>query len=260
VGLVVSGGVVIDAPPYARKWALYRPAAELLNDPQADTAWIPERSTMTDVMPEQTTEDEQGWEDAKPAPVTFPEFPANPHNHRYTLSINGQGPMLVVRANTAAEIIAASEELEDGAVGAAVGRAWAAFKAGAALGNGLGATPVPAGAPAAPQAPGMPTPPPFGPNVSVPGAPGYQGGPAVPPPPPAPAVQNRGSEYAQAGWYRLNVPFPKKGEFDGITQQYGMRKGRPSEGGQFSFHKDTKAWYVDPQYAGAFPQFSPVPA
>jgi hypothetical protein len=39
-----------------------------------------------------------------------------------------------------------------------------------------------------------------------------------------------------------------------------MRKGRPSEGGNFSFHKDTKAWYVDPQFAGAFPQFSPVPA
>jgi hypothetical protein len=110
-----------------------------------------------------------------------------------------------------------------------------------------------------PQVPATPTPPPFGPNVSVPQAPGYQGNQGFTPPP-APPVQNRGSEYSQAGWYRLNVPFPKKGEFDGITQQYGMRKGRPSEGGNFSFHKDTKAWYVDPQFAGAFPQFSPVPA
>jgi hypothetical protein len=39
-----------------------------------------------------------------------------------------------------------------------------------------------------------------------------------------------------------------------------MRKGRPSEGGQFSFNKADKSWYVDPQYAGCFPQFSPVPA
>ncbi|MFF3363557.1 hypothetical protein [Streptomyces misionensis] len=218
---------------------------------------------MTDTMPEQQAPaDETGdWGDAEQsAPdATFPEFPANPHNHRFTISIDARGPMLVVRANTGAEIQQAAEELEDAAVGAAIGRAWAAFKAGAAMGNGLGAVPAQQGAPA-PAAPGIPTPPP------VPGAPGAApaawqnaGAPVVPPPPAAP-VQNRGAEYAQAGWYRLNVPFPKKAEFDAITQQYGMRKGRPSEGGQFSFLKDTKAWYVDPQYAGAFPQFSPVPA
>jgi hypothetical protein len=215
---------------------------------------------MTDTMPEQTADQSEDWSDVEQnADASYPEWPANPHNHRFTISIDGRGPMLVVRANTADEVKTAFEELESGEAGAAIGRAWAAIKAGAALGSGLGATPVPQGAPAAPQAPGMPTPPPFGPNVSVPQAPGFQGNQGFAPPP-APPVQNRGSEYSQAGWYRLNVPFPKKGEFDGITQQYGMRKGRPSEGGQFSFHKDTKAWYVDPQYAGAFPQFSPVPA
>ncbi|MFF4019977.1 hypothetical protein [Streptomyces sp. NPDC001843] len=184
----------------------------------------------------------EGWDDAADG-ASYPEYPANPHNHRFTISINSQGPMVVARANTGAEVKEAFEELEDPAVGAALGRAWAAFKAGAALGNGLGATPVPA-------APAGPVPPP----PAVPGVP------TPPPPPPAPAVSNRGAEYAQAGWYRLSVPYPKKAEFDGIVAQYGMRKGRPSEGGQYSFHKDSKAWYVDPQYAGAFPQFSPVPA
>ncbi|NJP50063.1 hypothetical protein HCJ93_08255 [Streptomyces sp. SBST2-5] len=195
----------------------------------------------------------EGWDEPQ---ATYPEFPANPHNHRYTISMNAQGPMLVIRANTGEEIKAASEELEDAAVGAAIGRAWSAFKAGAALGNGLGATPV-QGPPAAPQAP---TPPPFGPNVSVPQAPGYQGPPVPPPPPPAPAAHNNAAEFSQAGWYRLNVPFKQKSTFDGIVAQYQLRKGRPSEGGQVSFNKADKSWYVDPQYAGAFSQFNPVPA
>lgn len=214
---------------------------------------------MTDTMPEQVTED---WGDDAPEQspaVTYPELPGNPHNHRFTISIDARGPMLVVRAQTGAEIQAAAEELEDHAVGAAIGRAYAAFKAGAALGNGLGAAPV-AGAPAAPQAPGMPTPPPFGPNVSVPQAPGYQAPPTMPAPPAPPAVQNNAPEFQQNGWYRLNVPFPKKGAFDAIVTQYGMQKGRPTEGGAVSFNKADKSWYVSPQYAGAFQQFSPVPA
>lgn len=215
---------------------------------------------MTDTMPEQTTEDEQGWEDASPAPVTYPDFPANPHNHRFTVSMNGQGPMLVVRANTADEVKTAFEELESGEAGAAIGRAWAAIKAGAALGNGLGATPIPQGAPAAPQASGIPTPPPFGPNVSVPAAPGFQGNGGFPAPPAPPAVQNNAPEFQQNGWYRLNVPFPKKGAFDAIVQQYQMKKGRPTEGGLVSFNKADKSWYVAPSHAGAFGDFSPVPA
>lgn len=187
------------------------------------------------------------WTDAADG-ASYPEYPDNPHNHRYTISIDSRGPMLVFRANTSEDIKEACEELEDPATGAALGRAWAAMKAGAALGSGLQATP----APAAPQMPpqGMP---------QVP-APPVAYAPAATPPPPAPAVSNRGAEYAGAGWYRLNVPYKDKATFDAITTQYGMRKGRPSEGGQFSFHKDTKAWYVSPEYAGAFPQFSPVPA
>ena len=195
------------------------------------------------VEPDAETE---SWNDSADG-ESYPEYPANPHNHRFTLSMNGQGPMIVVRANTAEEANAAFEELQEQATGVAMGNAWAAVKAAAAIANGLGATAVPA----------APTPPPFGPNVSVPQAPGYQ---PPPPPPPAPVVQDRGAEYSQSGWYRLNVPFKSKAVFDGLVAQYQLRKGRPSEGGQLSFHKDTKSWYVDPQYAGVFQQFSPVPA
>lgn len=221
---------------------------------------------MTDVMPEQTTGD-QDWDGSdQTAPVTFPEFPDNPHNHRFTISFDGRGPMVVVRGNTAADIIGGFQELEQSAAGAAMGNAWAAVKAAAAVASGLGATPVPAGAPAAPQAPGVPTPPPFGPNVSVPGVPGFQGNQGFPPPPAPPAVQSNTPEFQQNGWYRLTVPFkpqganPGKPAFDGIVAQYQLRKGRPTEGGQLSFNKADKSWYVSPDVAGAFPMFSPVPA
>lgn len=215
---------------------------------------------MTDTMPEQAT-DSEDWSDVEQgADSAYPEYPANPHNHRFTVSFDGRGPMVVVRGNTAAEIIAGFQELEQTAAGAAMGNSWAALKAAAAVASGLGATPVPAGAPAAPQAPGVPTPPPFGPNVSVPGAPGFQGNPGFPAPPAPPAVQNNAPEFQQNGWYRLNVPFPKKGAFDAVVQQYQMRKGRPSEGGSVSFNKADKSWYVSPQYAGAFGDFSPMPA
>jgi hypothetical protein len=224
---------------------------------------------MTENAPEQT----ENWSDVEQSAdsASYPEFPGNPHNHRYTISMNGQGPMVVIRGNTAEEINAACEELREQSTGAALGSFWSEFKAAAMVANGLGgATPVPAqaGPPAPPQ--GAPTPPPFGPNVSVPGAPGFAG----PPAPPAPPAQQWGGqqgggqrqardnrpEFQQAGWYRLSVPFPKKGEFDGLTSQYQMRKGRPTEGGQFSFNGADKSWYVDPQYAGGFGQFSPVPA
>jgi hypothetical protein len=227
---------------------------------------------MSDVTTPET--DEQDWSEDAPAttaPATYPQFPENPRNHRFTISIDGRGPMVVVRANTAEEIKSACEEIEDHAVGAALGRAYAAFKAGAALGNGLGATPVPAGAPAAPQPPqmpGVPTPPPFGPNVSVPGAPGFQGNPGFPPPQGGfsgggqqRTPRDNTPEFQQNGWYALNVPFPQgKKQFDALCAQYQMKKGRPSEGGSFSFNGANKTWYVHPQYAGAFGQFSPMPA
>lgn len=216
---------------------------------------------MTDVTTETTVgpdTEAEGW--GEDSAVSYPEAPDNPHNHRFTISFDGRGPMVVVRGNTAEDVIAAYQELENHAVGAAMGNAWAALKASAAIANGLGATPVPAGAPALPQAPGVPTPPPFGPNVSVPQAPGFQGNPGFQAPPAPPAVQDNAPEFRQNSWYRLTVPFPKKGAFDAIVAQYQMKKGRPSEGGLVSFNKADKSWYVAQSHAGAFGDFSPMPA
>jgi hypothetical protein len=215
---------------------------------------------MTDTAPEQT----EDWSDVETsADATYPEYPDNPHNHLFTLSMDGRGPMIVVRGNTPQELNARLQELQDAGtttLGAAV---YSHMKAEMQVAQGLGpvsAVPAPQAAPAAPS---MPTPPPFGPNVSVPGAPGFQGNPgfpAPPAPPAAPAVQNNAPEFQQNGWYRLTVPYPKKGAFDAVVQQYGMRKGRPTEGGAVSFNKADKSWYVSPQYAGAFGEFSPMPA
>ncbi|MFG3509688.1 hypothetical protein ACGF5F_29770 [Streptomyces sp. NPDC047821] len=210
---------------------------------------------MTDTMPEQT----EDWSDVEQsADATYPEYPANPHNHRYTISMNGQGPMVVVRGNTAEEINAAWQELEEKATGAIMGSAWASIRAAAQLANGLGASPAPAGPPAMPQAPaGMPVPPPPG----VPGtAPAAWQNVGAPPPPAPPAAPQASPEYRQAGWYRLSVPYPQKSQFDAIVAQHQLRKGRPSEGGQLSWNKAEKSWMAAPDIAGYFQQFNPVPA
>lgn len=217
-------------------------------------------------MTETAVETEAGWGD-EPAqgPATYPQYPDNPHNHRFTISIDGRGPMLVIRANTGAEITAAAEELEDPAAGAAIGRAWAAFKAGAALGNGLGATPAPAGPPA--PAPQGATPPPFGPNVSVPQAPGYQG----PPAPQAPAAPAPGqwSGQAQGGgqnsrgpkprpnWasvYKIEVPYPARDQFKQFREQYkDAFKGKVAWAGG-------GAYWIEGSVVQSFGAYTPVPA
>lgn len=212
---------------------------------------------MTDSTPEAVEPDAEaeGWDDT-PA-VIYPEVPGNPHNHQYTLSLTPkEPPFLVVRASTSDELKATLDDLETSGTMAAIGAAWSAYKGHATLGAGIGpTTPVPA-------PPGTPVPPP----PPAPGVPGQapaawqNAGAPVPPPPAPPAQAQTSPEYAQYGWYRLSVPFKSKGAFDGIVAQYQMRKGRPTEGGQLSFNKADKSWYVDPQYAGAFGQFSPVPA
>lgn len=260
VGLVVKDGVVVDAPPYARKWALGRSAEELLNHSHATTAWLPAaRSTMTD-MSADVPADDVDWSDVEgAADAAYPEYPANPHNHLYTVSISNGAPMIVVRGNTAAEIKARFEALEEEGVAAVMANVQTAMKAAFNLAQGLGATPVPP----APQAPSAgaqvaaayPTPAAV-PPLPAPGQP-YQGQPAwqtAGAPAPAPAVQ------VPPGWYKLNVPFKQKPQFDAIVAQYGLRKGDPNNGGQVSFQKGNKTWYCAPDVAGAFAAFSPVAA
>lgn len=222
---------------------------------------------MTDTIPEQSTTDEPDWSDVEQsaaAAAAYPEVPANPHNHLFTISMDGRGPMIVVRGNTPAEINERYQALMDAGTTTIAAAVYSHMKAEMQVAQGLGpvsAPPAVQGPPAPPA--GAPVPPPFGPNVSVPAAPGFAGPPAPPAMPAAPA-QQAPNEYADNGWYRVNVPFKDKGAFEAICNQYQMKKGRPSEGGQFSFNKGdrygVKGWHVHPQYAGAFPQFSPVPA
>lgn len=204
-----------------------------------------------------TTEIEQteDWNDVEQsAAAAYPEFPSNPHNHKYTISMNGQGPMVVIRGNTAEEINAAADELREKNVGAMLGSFWQEFKAAAMVANGLGgATPVPAQAgPPAPQ--GAPTPPPFGPNVSVPGAPGYAGAPQAPMPPQAPAPQwggqqqggaqgNRAEPKPRPAWpavFRISI---RRGdnsfkEYRGQNAQYFKGKVQWAGGGDYWIHGD----------------------
>jgi hypothetical protein len=223
---------------------------------------------MTDTMPEQSETD---WSDVEQSAdgATYPEAPQNPHNHRFTISMNGQGPMVVVRGNTAEEINAAWQELEEHATGAIMGSAWSSLKAAAMLANGLGASPAPAGPPAPPQM-GAPQAPPFGPNVSVPQAPGYQGPPApqVPQMPQAPAAgqwsgqagggrQNSRGPKERPAWpqvYKVNVPLNAKDQFRAFREQnkdYLKGKVAWAGGGDYWVHGD-----VVQSFAG----FNPVPA
>lgn len=215
---------------------------------------------MTETMPEQT----EDWSDVENSAdgASYPEHPSNPHNHVYTVSMDGRGPMIVVRGNTPAEVTERFQALMDGGVTTVAASVYSHMKAEMAVAQGVGpVSPVaaPAGPPAPPAFPQGP-PAPGGVPGTAPAAWQNAGAPTPPPAPAAPAGPSN-AEYAQAGWYRLDVPFPKKGQFDGICAQYQMKKGRPSEGGSYSFNsKGEKAWYVHPQYAGAFPMFSPVPA
>ena len=215
---------------------------------------------MTEVATEAVAE--EGWDASEQdSAVTYPEYPDKPHNHNFTISFDGRGPMVAIRAQSAVEFNSRLQELEDAGTLTLVASVYSHMKAEMAVANGVGPVspaPAPQGPPVPPTMPQQYN---QQPAQQFPGAPGtapaaWQNAGA----PAAPAAPQVSPEYQQAGWYRLNVPFKQKGQFDGITAQYGMQKGRPSEGGQFSFQKADKSWYVHPQYAGAFPMFNPVPA
>lgn len=205
-----------------------------------------------------------------PAPEAYPEAPDNPHNHRFTLSVTGdKAPMMVIRANTAADMTAAINELEAFGVWANVGAAHATMRAQGALGNGLGPmTPVgppqaPSGPPAPPRAQYAPPvqqspgPPPFGANVSAPNAPGYQGPPPQQQWPAQPPQgqgggwngqnQSRGQEKPRpAGWFVTEVPYNDRERFRSLreknTDTGNYLRGKIQWGGKGTY-------WVDPSVA-----------
>lgn len=228
---------------------------------------------MTEQAPEDFTGgDDGGWSEATAAKVTYPEHPDNPHEA--PLSVNfkpGGTPQLTVRGRTVAEHMALLQEVESSGLLGVIASVNRAF-------GGQGG---------APQAQGFPqqtaaTPPPFGPNVSVPQAPGYQGPPVQQQPAPWGAQQpsqqwggNGGGQQqggrkqypAPQGWYKLNVPYPGGTDtLHAVANQAGVPKGQPNKGGMYNFWGLTpsgqpgKAWYCSPQVVQAFAQFNPMAA
>lgn len=227
---------------------------------------IKEIHHMTAAVPEQTPlqtgamrEVGEDWSDVEASAdtATYPELPDNPHNHVYTWSPKlPDGSMLVIRAQTAHELVDAVQALGNGALGAVL-QAWRVAQG------------VPQAAPQAAPAVPMPEfqaaaqqqwnqqPPAQG------AAPSWAAPASNPQQWQAPPQQNGGgAQSAPAGWYRLNVPFPGGTDrLKALAAQAGIPKGNPDKGGAFNFWKaPVKAWYCDPRAAQAFAEFSPTPA
>lgn len=188
---------------------------------------------------DQAEDQTEDWGPVPPPAVTYPEPPDNPHNHTFTWSPKlADGSMLVIRANTGAELLRAAQEAAG--VAQQLSSTWSDAKV---IHQSYPAPPQQQ-YPQAQQAPNMPYQ--GQPPWQTAGAPqgGYQ----------APAPQ------LPAGWHRLNVPFKSKPQFDAIVAQYNLRKADPGSGGQVSFQKANKTWYCAPDVVGAFQQFQPVPA
>jgi hypothetical protein len=238
---------------------------------------------MTEVIDSTATAD-TGWSEATDGTanmtngVSYPEQPSNPHNHRFTVSYDpNKPPFIVVRAQTAAELKEAFEELEESGALAAMGAAQSALKAQGMVGAGLGATTV-IPAPQAPvqgfqQAPAGPPPPGYGqgampqqyPPQFAPQAPGSA--PAAWQNAAGPQQPNGFGGGQQAGkqgpkprptdWpvvYKINVPFPQKESFKAFREQNKeILRGKVAwaGGGEYWIHGDV---------AQGFAQYSPMAA
>ena len=229
VGLIVKGGVIVGAPPYAKEWALGRTVTEL---PPAKESYF-----VTDTnVPDAEGVDWGGAQAADAVPYdeavlrpVYPEFADNPHNHRYTISLApDKPPFIAVRGNTAAEITAALQELEDFGVYANLAAAWASLKVQGTIGAGLGpvtAMPPQAAPPGPPQ--GQYAPPP------AQGGGWSGGGPQEKPRP--------------AGWAMVDVPFNDKDRFKGLraqgTETGNYLRGKIQWGGK-------GVYWLEPSIAG----------
>ncbi|GAA4891150.1 hypothetical protein ACFPM3_20390 [Streptomyces coeruleoprunus] len=199
------------------------------------------------------TDENEDWNDVETdAATAYPDYPDNPHNHIYTISMDSRGPMIVVRGNTPTEVNERFQALLDGGVTTIAASVYSHIKAEMQVANGVGpVSPAPAGLPAPPQ--GAPMPPPFGPNVSVPQAPGYQG----PPAPPQGGNGQRNGPKPRPDWpvvYRIEVPFPQKEAFKAYrtqNQEYFKGKIAWAGGGGYWVHGDV---------AQTLSAYNPVPA
>lgn len=255
VGLVIEGGVVVDAPPYARRSLGRRvedlpvtgemiviscphiavvgteeglvcrlckvhltPQGMILSDQQDDIDWGPVQGS--DDQHDNPMTDYPGVTTPMPSGPSFPEVSDNPHEHRYTITMKGgvgyDAPWVVVHASTPHECISALHELDTYGFYPVLEAAQRSLRA---VSPGR-AAPAQAGPPQAPMGQGGP---PFGPNVSVPSAPGYQG----------PPVGGGGGQWA--------APMPQSGGWNGGGQQgsgygggqSGKAEPQPNPGGWY---------------------------
>lgn len=225
---------------------------------------------MTDVAPEQT----EDWSDVEQSAnnATYPEFPANPNNHLYTVSMDARGPMIVVRGNTPAEVSERFQALMDGGVTTIAASVYSHMKAEMAVAQGLGPVspaPAPQAPPAAP-APG--TGPVYNPAPVAPGIPGQapaawqNAGAPQAPAAPAPGqwsgqaqqgANSRGPKPRPADWsavFKIDVPFQAKDAFKAFREEnkdYFKGKISWAGGGGYWIHGDV---------AQSFANYNPVPA
>lgn len=215
-------------------------------------------------MSDETTPDENAWGDWGNAPVddrpmpgageginsggihVLPPLPPSRENHAFTLSMQVGGkdsPMLVLRAETAAELAAMITQVEMAGLWAQVGSHLSTARAHGTLGAGMPglvqvAAQQPAPAPMPPQYPAAPAP-----------AAGGWGG--------APQGAPAGGCVVQPGWFKVNIPYQSKAAGDQIKDQLkvaGMYQGN------VNWHSDAKHWHVSPAVVAYFQQFGPTPA
>ncbi|AXG81124.1 hypothetical protein [Streptomyces paludis] len=213
----------------------------------------------------------------EPLPA-FPEHHPNPHNFRFTVSLDGRGPMIVARGHTAADINAAFQELEDAGVTTLLASVYSHMKAEMAVASGVGPVspaPPPQGPPAPPAPPqGVPVPGagvnynPVTPPPGIPGtAPAAWQNAGAPPPPQPPAPQYGGAPQGAAGarnapkmrpadWPQVYKVSLARGdtsfkEYRAANQQYFKGKILWAGGGDYWIHGEV---------AQALAQWNPVPA
>lgn len=187
-----------------------------------------------------------------------PSLPPHRENHALTLSFQPGGkdsPMLVLRAETAAEMNSLITQVEMAGLWANVGSHMSTVRAQGVLGAGM-----PGQVQAAPQQPMQVTPQgiPMHPQAQF-GAPlGAGGAPGTAPaqwqnagaPAPAPAM-------AQPGWFRVNIPYASKNIGDQIKQNL---KNAGLYQGNVRWDAASKTWLVSPNVVAHFQQFNPTPA
>lgn len=169
--------------------------------------------------------------------VSAPRF--DPNNHRYTVSLSGRDPMIVMRGETPEEIAEALRDLERSPVYALLASAKQAM-------SSYGPAPT-APAPMAPPMPAQPQ------GWGAP-APAMAPAPGMAPPAPGGGAQRAGTAAAPPGWYRIEVPWGAKDAFKEYREQ-----NKVAFSGKIKW-KEKGTYFVSPDVVQYFQAYGPVAA